>query len=313
MLLQIRPLPPFDFNLSATIFAGGDPQIRTYENGTFCQVFRVQSKLTLVTINSRGTVAEPELSVELHAHEALSSADTKRLEGAISTLFNLQVDLNPFYDEVKPDPVLSRLTTKLRGLKSPTTPTVFEALVDSIIEQQIALNVAHRLEVTVIKRFGDTLDVDEKVYYAFPTPEQIASATVEQLRKCGLSMRKAEYIQGIASSIVRGELDLEHVKAYEDADEIIRELTKLRGVGRWTAELTMLRGMQRLDALPADDLGLRRHIAHFYCHDRPISGSEARLIGERWGRWKGLAAYYLIMAHRLGVEIESASGIQKVW
>lgn len=61
MLLQIRPLPPFDFDLSATIFAGGDPQIRTYENGTFWQVLCVQSKLTLGTISSRGTVAEPEL------------------------------------------------------------------------------------------------------------------------------------------------------------------------------------------------------------------------------------------------------------
>ncbi len=303
MLLQIRPLPPFDFELSARIFADGDPQIRAYEHGTFWQVLRVQSNLTLVTISSRGTVSAPELTAELHAHEALSAADEKRMEEAVSQLFNLQVDLNPFYDDVKPDPVLSRVTTTLRGLKSPTTPTIFEALVDSIIEQQIALSVAHRLEVTVIKRFGDMLELSGKAYYAFPTPEQIASATVEQLRKCGLSMRKAEYIHGIASSIFTGELDLEHFKAYQDAEEIIKELCEVRGIGRWTAELTMLRGMQRLDALPADDLGLRRHIAHFYCHDRTISGTEARRIGERWGRWKGLAAFYLMMASRLGVEL----------
>ena len=300
MHLTLNPVPPFDFQLSATIFTGGDPQIRTYEHGTFWQVLRVQSNLVLVTISSRGTVAEPELSVELRSNEELSSADENRLEEAVSKLFNLQLDLNPFYAEVEHDPVLSLLTQKLSGLKSTTTPTVFEALVDSIIEQQIALNVAHRLEQTVIKRFGDTLGLSGKVYYAFPTPEQIASATVEQLRMCGLSMRKAEYIHGIASSIVTGKLDLEHVKACEDADEIIRELTNLRGIGRWTAELTMLRGMQRLDALPADDLGLRRHIAHFYCHDRPITGTEARHIAEGWGRWKGLAGFYMLIGVRLG-------------
>jgi hypothetical protein len=61
VLLQIRPRPPFDFELNATIFAGGDPQIRTYENGRYWQVLRVQRNLTLVTISSRGTVAEPEL------------------------------------------------------------------------------------------------------------------------------------------------------------------------------------------------------------------------------------------------------------
>lgn len=307
----LNPVPPFDFQLSATIFAGGDPQIRTYEHGTFWQVLRVQRKLALVTIRSRGTVTEPELTVELRAHDELSSADDNQLEEAVSTLFNLQLDLNPFYEDVKPDPVLSRVTTRLRGLKSPTTPTVFEALVDSIIEQQIALRVAHRLEHNVVTRFGDTLELPGKVYYAFPTPDALATAPVEQLRACGLSMRKAEYIHGIATSLVTGELDLEHVKACEDAEEIISEMTKLRGIGRWTAELTMLRGMQRLDALPADDLGLRRHIAHFYCHDRTISGSEARRIADRWGRWKGLAAYYLMMAHKLGVEIESAHGIQK--
>lgn len=311
MLHQIHPLPPFDFGLSATIFTGGDPQIRTYENGHFWQVLRVQSKLTLVTIRSHGTVSEPELTVELRAHDELSSAKVNQLEEAVSTLFNLQLDLNPFYDDIKPDPVLSRVTTSLRGLKSPTTPTVFEALVDSIIEQQIALSVAHRLEHNVVTRFGDTLELNGKVYYAFPTPDALATAPVEQLRACGLSMRKAEYIHGIATSLVTGELDLEHFRAYEDPNEIITEMRQVRGIGRWTAELTMLRGMQRLDALPADDLGLRRHIAHFYCHDRPLSGSEARRIGDRWGRWKGLAAYYLMMAQRLGVEIESASGIQK--
>jgi DNA-3-methyladenine glycosylase II len=312
MHLTLNPAPPFDFQLSATIFTGGDPQIRTYENGRFWQVLRVRNKLLLVTITASGTVDAPELTVALQAPAPLTLIETSRIEEIVSTLFNLQVDLNPFYDEVKPDPVLSRLTTKLRGLKSPTTPTVFEALVDSIIEQQIALNVAHRLEQTVIKTFGDTLDLNGKVYYAFPTPEKIASATVEQLRKCGLSMRKAEYIHGIATSLVEGELDLEHFKAYEDPNEIITEMMKLRGIGSWTAELTMLRGMQRLDTLPADDLGLRRHIAHYYCHDRPISGTEARRIAERWGRWKGLAAFYVLMAHMLGVEIESISGIQKV-
>jgi DNA-3-methyladenine glycosylase II len=312
MHLTLNPAPPFDFQLSATIFAGGDPQIRTYENGTFWQVLRVQHKLLLVTITASGSVDAPELTVALQAPAPLAQIETRQIEEIVSSLFNLEVDLIAFYAEVKTDPVLSRLTTRLRGLKSPTTPTVFEALVDSIIEQQIALNVAHRLEQNVIKTFGDTLELNGKVYYAFPTPNAIAAAPVEQLRACGLSMRKAEYIHGIATALFKGELDLEHFKACDDPNEIITGMMKIRGIGRWTAELTMLRGMQRLDTLPADDLGLRRHIAHYYCQDRPISGTEARRIGERWGRWKGLAAFYVLMAHMLSMEIESTSGIQKV-
>jgi DNA-3-methyladenine glycosylase II len=102
---------------------------------------------------------------------------------------------------------------------------------------------------------------------------------------------------------VDGRLDLEKFKTYKDAEEIIMELCKIRGIGVWTVELTMLRGMNKLEVLPADDLGLRRHIAHYYCNDRKISGEEARSIAERWGNWKGLAGFYLILAARLGVEL----------
>ena len=303
MRLTITPVPPFDFELSTTIFAGGDHQIRTYENGKYWQVLRINSKLVLVTITSAGTVDNPKLSVELQSNDPNSTKDTNLIEVMICSIFNLKFDLTAFYDQVKTDNVLAALTQRFRGLKSPTTPTVFEALVDSIIEQQISLNVAHSLERNVIKTFGDTLTVDGKVCYAYPTPENVAAGTVEQLRNCGLSMRKAEYIHGIASSIAEGDQDLEEYRTHEDADEIIKELCKVRGIGVWTAELTMLRGMSKLEAIPADDLGLRRHIAHYYCNDRKITGAEARRIAERWGHWKGLAGYYLILASRLGVEL----------
>jgi DNA-3-methyladenine glycosylase II len=303
MRLTIKPFTPFDFHLSATIFSGGDHQIRTYETGKHWQVLRVNNKLVLITITSVGSVDEPELVVDLKSKEEFSKDDQKRIEEIVSALFNLTFDLNVFYDAVKADKVMSMLTQQLRGLKSPTTPTVFEALVDSIIEQQISLNVAHSLERNVIKMFGDQLTLNGKVYYAFPTPQNVAFATVEQLRNCGLSMRKAEYIHDISSSIMEGKLDLEDFKNYENAEEIIKELCKIRGIGVWTAELTMLRGMRKLEAFPADDLGLRRHIAHYYCNDRKILGNEARKIAEKWGKWKGLAGFYLILASRLGVEI----------
>jgi DNA-3-methyladenine glycosylase II len=300
MRLRITPVSPFDFHLSATIFAGGDPQIRTYDNGKYWQVLRFDGKLILITITSSGTVEIPELTVELTA--GITTNDKNRIKEKVFSLFNLDFDLTAFYDEVKADTVMATLTQHLRGLKSPTTPTVFEALVDSIIEQQISLNVAHVLERNVIKTFGDNLTLDDVVYYAYPTPHNVAGGTVEQLRNCGLSMRKAEYIHGIATSIVQGELDLEHFKSYEDAEEIIKEMTKIRGIGVWTAELTMLRGMHKLEAIPADDLGLRRHIAHYYCNDHKITGAEAREIAEKWGTWKGLAAYYLILASHLRIE-----------
>jgi DNA-3-methyladenine glycosylase II len=300
MRLTIKPVPPFDFDLSAKIFSDGDRQIRKYENGKYWQVVRVNNTLILITITSSGTVEKPRLLVELKSNEEISNDDKKIAKEIISFLFDLKLNLKPFYEKVKNDKVMSKFVRKLRGLKGPATATAFEALVDSIIEQQISLNVANSLEGNVIKTFGDILKVNGEVYYVFPTPQKLASATVWQLRKCGLSQKKAEYIRDVSKLIVDGKLNLDKLKDYEDAREIVNELDKVRGIGVWTAELTMVRGMHK-DAIPADDLGLRRHISHYYCNDRKISSEEARRIAEKWGKWKGLASFYLIIAGKFGI------------
>lgn len=300
MELKIKPAAPFDLDLSARIFSDGDERFRRYEAGEYWQVIRLGERLALITLRSMGTVDAPELSVHLEPGE-FSNDEVNMAKETVVRLFNLDLDLLPFYKAVRDDKVMSALTERLRGLHSPTTQTVFEALVDSIIEQQISLNVAWSLERRVIETFGDVLQVNDKAYYAFPRPVTLAVASVEQLRNCGLSMRKAEYIRDSAKLIADG-LDLESLRDYDD-NSIIEELSRIRGVGVWTAELTMIRGMQRLDAIPADDLGLRRCISHYYCGDRKITGSEARKIAEKWKGWRGLASFYLIMAERLGIEL----------
>jgi DNA-3-methyladenine glycosylase II len=294
--IEITALPPFQFDLSCEIFADGDNQIRNYKTGKFWQVIRVNGKLTLVALESDGTVDKPKLAVELKSDREITGQDKKTAGEKVTALFSLDLDLKPFYKTVKKDAIMAHLTQELWGLKNPTTPTVFEALVDSIVEQQISLKVANSLETKLIKKFGATLDLDGEIYYAYPTPQRLASVSIEEFRQCGLSFRKGEYIKEASTLIAEGKLDLEKLKNYESSDRIIRELDDVRGVGVWTAELTMLRGMKRLDALPADDLGLRRVISRYYRGEQKISSAEARRVAEAWGEWKGLAAYYLVVA-----------------
>jgi DNA-3-methyladenine glycosylase II len=278
------------------IFSDGDKSIRKYENGKFWQVVRVDDKLILTTLKPLGTVDDPKVSVELRSNYKISEVDKESAKQTVSGLLNIGLDLKPFYEHAKKDAVLAHIVHRFRGLKIPTTPTVFEALIDSITEQQISLNVAHVLETKLIKAFGKTLRLDGEVYYAYPAPRELASARLGQLRRCGLSEKKAEYINEVSRLIVDGKLDLEVFKRYDDVQKIISELDKIRGIGVWTVELTIARGMRKLDVVPADDLGLRRIISHFYCGEKKISGTEARKVSEKWGRWKGLAAFYLIIA-----------------
>jgi DNA-3-methyladenine glycosylase II len=198
---------------------------------------------------------------------------------------------------------MHKISQALYGFKFPTTETAFEGLVDAIVEQQISIKVARGIEDKIAKKLGGKLKVNGEIHYAFPTPENIKNACISNIRACGLSQRKAEYIYYAAESIVDGKLDLEKLKNNPDDEQVIAELDEIKGVGVWTAELTLLRGMRRLDVLPADDFGIRRVISTYYCGGKPINAAEARQIAEAWGKWKGLAAFYLIIAEVRGIAV----------
>jgi len=297
MQLTLEPLLPFDFNLSAQIFSNGDERIQRYEDGVFSQTVRLGGAPARIRVSSQGTVAHPRLLV-LVEPEDVDAAD---IEVLVTRLFNLKMGLLPFYEAVKSDPIMLQITRRLWGLRSPSTATVFEALVDSIIEQQISLKAAWSMQRRLIEAFGGALNLRGHTYFAYPMPENLAAASIEQLRACGLSGRKAEYVQGVAKLVAEG-LDLESFRSWSE-EKIIEELSLIRGVGLWTAEMTMIRGIQEFDDFPADDIGLRRIVAHYYYGGEKITGDEARRTAFAWSGWRGLASFYLVMAEQLKIFI----------
>lgn len=301
--VELVPVAPFDFDLTAQIFAGGDRQVRTYTNGVFHQVANLNGTLALLSMAANGSVERPKLDLTVKSNTPLSQNQVQCAQQTVKNIFNLDLDLKGFHQQIRKDPTMHKIAHQLCGLKTPTTPTVFEALVDSIIEQQISIKVARAIEERLAKKFGEPIEIDGETYFGFPTPKNIVDATVQEVQQVGLSGRKAQYIHGAAELIVEGKLDLEHLKNNGDSEQIIKELDAIKGIGVWTAELTMLRGMQRLDSLPADDFGIRRVISTYYNGGKPIKASEAREIAKQWGRWKGLAAYYLIVAEVRGVVV----------
>lgn len=293
---NITALAPFDFDLSSRIFSEGAKQIRKYENNHFWQALRTKEDTVLLMVESVGEVEKPELQVRIESPQEMSPEALNSIPPLVHKMFNLSLDLNPFYNEVKEDKVLNSIIKQLYGLKNPTTPTLFEALLDSIVEQQISLKAAHTIENRLIKGFGSSVKMYGKTYHAYPTPEELSTLELQQLRDCGLSFRKAEYIRDLSLNIVNQELDLESLGKMKNTTDIVEQLCEIRGIGIWTAELSALRGLGRLDAIPADDVSLQRIISHYYRDDEKINAEEAREIAKKWGKWAGLAAYYLVVA-----------------
>ena len=302
MIIKIIPKSPFNFELSVKIFSNGDPQIQRYEKGFYWQLIWLNNKLVLITVRSLGSVDKPELSVSIKPDNELNKKDNVLARKILTSIFNLDFDLKYFYEDMHEDSIMSKLTLKLRGLNNPTTPTFFEAIVSSMIEQQISLKAARSIETKMIKEFGNILQLDGETYYSFPTPETLSNLEKEDLREYGLSFRKAEYVIDLSKCIEENKLDLNELKT-KSTSEIISELLKIRGIGVWTAELAVIRGIHRLVALPADDIGLRRVVSHYYNNDEPISADELRRIAKGWGRWSGLAAFYLVVADIMSIKI----------
>jgi DNA-3-methyladenine glycosylase II len=299
--ITLHPAAPYDFFKSAAIFSSGDPAIRQFSDGVFRQPLVTSRGPVLAKVRSFGTIEQPELGLSIFSGRAICRDQVRETGARISSMLSLSDDLIPFYEGVDSDPILADLIVQLRGVKAPVTPTVYEALTDSIIEQQISLKAARSIENRLIRLTGCPLSLDGTVFYCYPEPAVLAETTDHAFRSCGLTLRKGEYIRDISRQIVSGDLDVESFRDYPDTETIIAAMVKIRGIGRWTAELTILRGLHRPDAFPADDVGIRRFITQFYRDGQKISSSEARSFAERWGAWKGFAAYYLEVADLLAI------------
>jgi DNA-3-methyladenine glycosylase II len=136
-------------------------------------------------------------------------------------------------------------------IERPVTPDLFAALAKSIVSQQISRKAA----AAVWERFqGRFLEV---------IPTHIADADIATIQQCGLSLRKAQYIKGIATAVARGELTLRELNALPD-DEVIKRLSSLHGIGVWTAEMLLIFSLCRPDVVSWGDLAIRRGMMNLY-------------------------------------------------
>lgn len=178
------------------------------------------------------------------------------------------------------DPVMAAIIGEYPGGALASRGDPFGTLARSIIGQQISVKAAD----SVWARFDAAL--------AAITPEAVLAVSPETLRACGLSARKVEYVADLARHFVDGEIHVRRWDAMSD-EEIITELTAVRGIGVWTAEMFLIFNQMRPDVFPLDDIGLQKGVARHYCDGERPSRKQLAEIGERWRPWRSVATWYL--------------------
>jgi DNA-3-methyladenine glycosylase II len=178
------------------------------------------------------------------------------------------------------DRILNKLIPQFGDLHLIGRSEPFATLARSVIGQQISIKSAEAMW----QRF---LLVCPKC-----TPAQVLKASHDDLRGCGLSKRKAEYIQDLAEHFKAKRVHAELWSEMED-EAVIAELIQIRGIGRWTAEMFLIFNLRRPDVLPLDDAGLIKSISMNYFSGEPVSRSDAREVSANWQPWRTVATWYL--------------------
>lgn len=267
------------------------------DGAVYRRLLDLDGKLALASVRSIGSVDAPEILVDLRGN-ALADSDAELAASQLQWMLGTDQNLAPFYALAVSDPPMAELTEKFLGLHLPRTATLFESLVLAVLGQQISASVARAMRLLIIERFGERAEFDGVTYSAFPRPDAIASSTPGELRTLKLTQRKSEYIHGLALAA----LQPEWAELTELADdEFVSRLVQMRGIGRWTAQWALVRGLARPDALPLGDLALRRGVSRLLCDGEPVTDAEVERLAERWRPWRSYATAYLFGAMRSGM------------
>ena len=177
------------------------------------------------------------------------------------------------------DPILADIIDRIGPIERPIDADLFSALINNIVGQQISMKAQETVWKRMIAAFGAV------------TPENLCRVSIEEIQQCGLSTRKATNIREAAEKVISGECDLEALKDMSD-EEVIAELSQLRGIGKWTAEMMLIFSMGRQDVLSWDDLAIHRGLRMVY-HHRKITKPLFQKYKRRYAPYGSVASLYL--------------------
>jgi DNA-3-methyladenine glycosylase II len=289
------PIAPFRLDLTVWALRRRARNVIDRWDGTaYRRVMVVHEEPLEVLVTQSGTSQRPRLRVTLTGgHINRESQDT--VAAVLTRMLGLRIDLGDFYRLADGDTRLGDMVERFRGLKPPRFSDVFEGLVNAVACQQLSLTVGIELLNRVARQCGPAIQSDRSIEYGFPRSKDLLRLKAETLRELGFSYRKAQYLLEVSRREATGQIDSEQIE-HLDNQAITEMLLKLRGIGRWTAEYVLLRGLGRTNVFPGDDVGARNRLALWLGLRRSLDYSSTRRIVNRWQPYAGLVYLHLLLA-----------------
>jgi DNA-3-methyladenine glycosylase II len=278
--------PPFDFDKSLRFIERFRPMNGEQETSgkTLTKALMFEGQTVAMRLGEEPG-GKPGVYYELFSERQLSERLAQKVAERVSFFLGLRDDLAPFYAIAAKDPAFYPVAKRLVGLHHVKFPSLFEITCWAILAQRSQMPVAKRAKDALTERFGGSIEVDGKVYRAFPDYEALRGAKVADVLFATKNRRNAERISILLSTF--GELDEEFLLTapYEKAEE---RLKRIKGIGDWSAQFILFRGLGRIEKLKYNMRPVEKMMGKLY-------GSEMTLdeVNRTYGEWSGYWSVYL--------------------
>ena len=286
---ELYPQPPFRLDLTVwALRRRPQNEIDSWDGRYYRRALLVDGAALTMAVRQMRPANGPRLEVILAGSDdpgISAEAEARRL---LARLLGVEIDISAFYVRAARDDALNQLVERYRGMRPPRFPTIFECLLNAVACQQLSIEAG----LTLLSRLVAATGAEVGGLHAFPTPNALLALPHSALRQLGFSNRKAETILGLADRASAGGLELRSFEALDDA-AVIETLQKLPGIGPWSADYVLLRGLGRLHVFPRADVGALNGLGNFLREVGLDEDPGSVLV--RWNPDAGLVYFHLLL------------------
>ncbi len=291
---RIKPVPPFRLDLTVwALRRRAENIVDRWDGSSYRRVLALADNSVEVEVTQTGPPEKAILQVTVTGNRLLPNTKPV-LKNVLEDMFGLRRDLSDFYIFADSHKKLRGLAQRFRGLKPPCFPTLFEALTAGIACQQLSLTVGIILLNRLAQRYGVSFPGKKERVHSFPLPGKLEKSDMNTLRKLGFSRQKGRYLMELSRLVSQEKVNLKGLTALSD-EAALEQLYQIPGVGRWTGEYALLRGLGRIHILPGDDVGARNKLQRLLNLTEPLDYEGVRRIRERWKPYGGFIYFHFLL------------------
>jgi DNA-3-methyladenine glycosylase II len=293
----LDPVPPFRLDLTVWALRRRPENIvDRWEGFTYRRVLTLAPGPVELAVTQVARLESPRLRISIHG-PSIGPRFRADVTAILERLLGLRVDLSAFYRLASRENRLRELACRFAGMKPPRYGSLFESLIVGIASQQVSRVVSILVLNRLAAECGPEISDAGGTVHAFPRPKDMAAVRAEKFLQLGFSGQKQRAMLGLARALEAEDFTLEDLAGLPD-EEAVARLSALPGVGRWTAEYVLLRGLGRINVFPGDDVGARNNLQRWLGIETPLNYDAVHDLLTRWRPYAGLI-YFLLLLDRL--------------